>query len=91
MLSAKLSEERLKHTEEVEALSTNLAEKTKLSEQYKQEIIDLKGENLLVKRKLEMSLRVRVEILDFIVVVISINTFSDLNFIAGNNFSPRLI
>lgn len=58
MLSAKLSEERLKYTEEMENLTKNLLEKTRLCDQYKQEVIDQKGENSLAKRKYEMSLRV---------------------------------
>ncbi|XP_018561678.1 coiled-coil domain-containing protein 186 [Anoplophora glabripennis] len=57
MLSAKLSEERLKYGEEVESLTRNLEEKTKSFEQCKQEAVDQKGENVLMKRKFEMSLR----------------------------------
>ncbi|KAJ8942987.1 hypothetical protein NQ318_001711 [Aromia moschata] len=57
MLSAKLSEERLKYTEEIESLSKDLSEKTKNCEQYMQEVVDQKGENGLMKRKFEMSLR----------------------------------
>lgn len=59
MLLAKLSEERLKYTEEVENLTKNLSEKTRFCDQYKQEAIDQKGENSLTKRKFEMSLRVK--------------------------------
>lgn len=58
MLSAKLSEEKAKYTEEVEKITRNLSEKTKLCDQYKQEAVDQKGENILAKRKYEMSLRV---------------------------------
>lgn len=58
MLSAKLSEERLKYSEEVDLLSKDLEEKTKSFEQCKQETVDQKGESALMKRKFEMSLRV---------------------------------
>lgn len=61
ILSAKLSEEKLKYTEETETLSKTLADKIKECEKYKQEIIDQKGENALVKRKYEMSIRVIVK------------------------------
>ncbi|CAH2005346.1 unnamed protein product [Acanthoscelides obtectus] len=57
MLSSKSLEERSKYTEEISQLSTELEEKKKLCVSYSQEIVDLKGELLLVKRKYEMSLR----------------------------------
>lgn len=59
MLSSKLTEEKAKYTEEVENLTKDLAEKTRLCDQYRQEAIDQKGENVLAKRKYEMSLRVK--------------------------------
>lgn len=58
MLSAKLSEEKAKYTEEIDVLTKDLTEKTNLCEKYKQEAVDQKGENTLAKRKYEMSLRV---------------------------------
>nr|CAH7716678.1 unnamed protein product [Callosobruchus chinensis] len=57
MLSTKLSEERSKHTEEISSMFSELEQKRALCESYSQEIVDLKGEILLVKRKYEMSLR----------------------------------
>lgn len=61
MLSAKLSEERVKFAEENEALTRDLAEQTKNCEAYKQEAIDQKGENSVLKRKFELSFRVSLK------------------------------
>lgn len=56
-LSEDLEKERQKYKEEKERLREQLAEVTKNSEMYKQEAVDQKGENAVIKRKLELSLR----------------------------------
>ncbi|RZC38278.1 C10orf118 -like, partial [Asbolus verrucosus] len=57
MFLAQVTEERLKHTEEVESLRKGLSEKMNLCEKFKQEVLDHKGENKLLKRKFELSLK----------------------------------
>lgn len=70
MLTSKLSEQRIKFTEEIELLTRDLSEKNKLCDQYKQEAVDQKGENTLTKRKYEMSLRVK-QFIKYSYIVIS--------------------
>ncbi|XP_056641039.1 coiled-coil domain-containing protein 186-like [Diorhabda sublineata] len=53
MCSAKLIEEKRNYKELVEKLT----EKSKICEQLKQEAVDQKSENILIKRKYDMSLR----------------------------------
>ncbi|CAH0552755.1 unnamed protein product [Brassicogethes aeneus] len=57
MLSAKLSEERVKFTKENEDLSRKLSESLINLENYRQEAVDQKGENNVIKRKFELSFR----------------------------------
>ncbi|KAF2896326.1 hypothetical protein ILUMI_09833 [Ignelater luminosus] len=57
ILAAQLTEARTKRIEEVNELSKNLAEKCKLCELLTQEVADQKGENSVIKRKLEFSLK----------------------------------
>ncbi|XP_025830455.1 coiled-coil domain-containing protein 186 [Agrilus planipennis] len=52
-----LNEERKKHIEDVNYLKAELAEQIKRCEALNQESADLKGENVVLKRKLELSLR----------------------------------
>lgn len=58
LLSSQLAEERSKYVTETETNVKNLTERTKLAEILKQELADQKGENAVMKRKLELSLRV---------------------------------
>lgn len=58
ILSSKLSEEKMKFQEECKSLTEQLKEKTKICEALTQEVADQKGENGVIKRKLELSLRV---------------------------------
>lgn len=58
ILSSQLAEERSKYLSENETHVKNLMEKTALAETLKQELADQKGENVVMKRKLELSLRV---------------------------------
>ncbi|XP_074041943.1 coiled-coil domain-containing protein 186 isoform X2 [Leptinotarsa decemlineata] len=54
----KLSEEIQRQKEEIEDISKNFKNVSKLCDLYKQQLTDLKGENALMKRKYEMSVRV---------------------------------
>nr|XP_023026850.1 coiled-coil domain-containing protein 186-like [Leptinotarsa decemlineata] len=53
----KLSEEIQRQKEEIEDISKNFENVSKLCDLYKQQLTDLKGENALMKRKYEMSVR----------------------------------
>lgn len=53
-----MAEERAKYQSECETLSKNLVEKSQLCDALKQEVADQKGENVVMKRKLELKLRV---------------------------------
>lgn len=57
ILSKQLIEEQNKRVEEVAELKSLLAEKTSLNEALTQEITFQKGENCVIKRKLELSLK----------------------------------
>lgn len=57
MLNEQLEKERSLRQEENQVLARHLAEKTKLCEQLSQQLEDQKGENLVIKRKLEMNVR----------------------------------
>lgn len=57
MLNEQLEKERSLRQEENQVLARHLAEKTKLSEQLTQQLEDQKGENLVIKRKLELSVK----------------------------------
>lgn len=58
LLNTQLNEERKKYSAEIEKLETSLCEKSKTCEKLTQEIADQKGENTVIRRKLELSLRV---------------------------------
>lgn len=57
LLSEQLEKERTLRQEENQVLAKYLAEKTKLCEQLNQQLEDQKGENLVIKRKLELSVK----------------------------------
>lgn len=57
MLQEQLDNEREKFSEEKGALVGQLEEKTTDSDRFRQEVVDQKGENVVIKRKLELSLR----------------------------------
>ncbi|XP_017776974.1 PREDICTED: coiled-coil domain-containing protein 186 [Nicrophorus vespilloides] len=57
LLSTQLLEFRNKSSEEIARLTYDLSEAVKLSEKLKQDVADQKGENTVIKRKLELSLR----------------------------------
>ncbi|CAH1098588.1 unnamed protein product [Psylliodes chrysocephalus] len=56
-LSTQLNQERIKYKADHEDLNKRLKEVTKLCEEFKQEASDQKSENVLIKRKFDMSLR----------------------------------
>lgn len=58
LLIQQLTEDRTKNIDEINRFSRELQEKTKLCEEYAQEIADEKGELLVTKRKYDLSLRV---------------------------------
>lgn len=58
LLNTQLTEDRKKYLTEIEKLGELLSEKTKLCEKLTQEVADQKGENSVIRRKLELSLRV---------------------------------
>lgn len=58
LVSSQLAEERTKFHSENEVLNKSLAEKSKCCDILRQELADQKGENTVIKRKLELSLRV---------------------------------
>lgn len=58
LLSVQLEQERSLRQEESQVLARHLAEKTKLCEQLSQQLEDQRGENIVIKRKLELSIRV---------------------------------
>ncbi|XP_072397249.1 coiled-coil domain-containing protein 186-like [Diabrotica undecimpunctata] len=57
MYSSKLNEERQRYKEENDDLVKKLTDKTKLCEKLSQEATDQKSENIVIKRKYDMSLR----------------------------------
>ncbi|CAH1117197.1 unnamed protein product [Phaedon cochleariae] len=57
MLSSKLSDEGQRFKQENDDLSNKLVEVTKAYDQCKQQVTDMKGEETLMKRKYEMSLK----------------------------------
>ncbi|KAI4457825.1 ctcl tumor antigen hd-cl-01 [Holotrichia oblita] len=57
LLNIQLTEDRKKYSTEIEKLGELLAEKSKLCEKLIQEVADQKGENSVIRRKLELSLR----------------------------------
>lgn len=63
LLSAQLSEIKKKCREENEKLTQELEDKNKLIEVLTQDVSDQKGENVVIKRKLELSLRVSIFLL----------------------------
>jgi chromosome segregation ATPase len=58
MFAAQVADERAKCLEEIDGLKKGLAEKSGLCDKFKQEAVDHKGENKLLRRKFELSLRV---------------------------------
>jgi hypothetical protein len=57
MFAAQVADERAKCLEEIDGLKKGLAEKSGLCDKFKQEAVDHKGENKLLRRKFELSLR----------------------------------
>ncbi|GJQ74839.1 hypothetical protein Trydic_g21675 [Trypoxylus dichotomus] len=57
LLNIQLSEDRKKYLAEIEKLSELVSEKSKLCEKLMQDVADQKGENSVIRRKLELSLR----------------------------------
>ncbi|KRT83182.1 hypothetical protein AMK59_4005, partial [Oryctes borbonicus] len=57
LLGIQLSEDRKKYLGEIEKLGELVSEKSKLCEKLMQEVADQKGENSVIRRKLELSLR----------------------------------
>lgn len=57
MLTEQLEKERSLRQEENQVLARHLAEKTKLCEQLQQQLEDQKGENLVIRRKMDLSVR----------------------------------
>lgn len=57
LLTEQLDKERTLRQDENQVLARHLAEKTKLCEQLSQQLEDQKGENLVIKRKLELSVK----------------------------------
>lgn len=58
MLAEQLEQEKNLRVNESQVLARHLAEKTKLSEQLTQQLEDQRGENLVIKRKSEVSVKV---------------------------------
>jgi chromosome segregation ATPase len=58
MFAAQVADERAKCLDEIDGLKKGLAEKSGLCDKFKQEAVDHKGENKLLRRKFELSLRV---------------------------------
>lgn len=58
MLAEQLENETTLRQDESQVLARHLAEKTKLSEQLAQQLDDQRGENLVIKRKLDQSVKV---------------------------------
>lgn len=58
LLSSQINEDKKKYLEEIQKLSTDLKEKSQKCDKYFQEVADQKGENLVIKRKYELSLKV---------------------------------
>lgn len=61
ILSSQLLEERAKLTSEIEMLNKMLSDKNKTCDKINQELADQKGENLVIKRKMDQSLKVKVK------------------------------
>ncbi|XP_063906969.1 coiled-coil domain-containing protein 186 isoform X2 [Zophobas morio] len=57
MVTLQVAQERQKFTEELDSLRTTLTDKTTQCDKFKQEASDHKGENKLLKRKFELSLK----------------------------------
>ncbi|KAF5304350.1 hypothetical protein FQA39_LY09729 [Lamprigera yunnana] len=57
ILSKQSREEKSRHAEEVSDLTSKLGEKIKINDALTQEVIYQKGENQVIKRKLELSLK----------------------------------
>lgn len=57
MLAEQLEQEKALRVDESQVLARHLAEKTKLSEQLTQQLEDQRGENLVIKRKSEVSVK----------------------------------
>jgi hypothetical protein len=57
MFAAQVADERAKCLDEIDGLKKGLAEKSGLCDKFKQEAVDHKGENKLLRRKFELSLR----------------------------------
>lgn len=57
IVCSQYTEERLKLSSEIETLSIALSEKTKCCDKLNQELADQKGENLVIKRRMEKSLK----------------------------------
>ncbi|KAL3289434.1 hypothetical protein HHI36_022859 [Cryptolaemus montrouzieri] len=57
MLLGQLSEQKQKHLEEVESLKKSLNEHIQQNAQLKQDLFDQRGENSIIKRKYELSLK----------------------------------
>lgn len=60
MLQEQLDSEREKFLEEKQTMVKQLEEKTCDADKFRQEVVDQKGENIVIKRKLELSLRVKI-------------------------------
>lgn len=57
IVSSQFAEERSKLSGEIEFLSKNLSERSKCCDRLNQELADQKGENLVIKRRMEQSLK----------------------------------
>lgn len=57
LLTSELKKEKKLRSDETQTLARHLAEKTKSCEHLNQQLEDQKGENLVIKRKLELSVR----------------------------------
>lgn len=57
IVSSQFAEEKSKLSGEIEVLDKNLGEKSKCCEKLNQELADQKGENVVIKRRMEQSLR----------------------------------
>lgn len=57
LISSQFTEEKSKLSSELEVLNKNLNEKVKFCDKLNQELADQKGENVVIKRRMEQSLR----------------------------------